>query len=88
MQSMKESVSFSGNETESISLDFSELLEKGMKYVQELSGDVWTDYNSHDPGVTILEQLCYALTDVAFRTSLPIEEILTPGKDLPINAQN
>ena len=49
-----------------------------MTYIQELSGEVWTDYNAHDPGVTILEQLCYALTDIAYRTSLPITSFLAP----------
>ncbi len=85
---MKESDSFSRNDIEPTSLNFSELREKGLEYVQELCGEVWTDYNSHDPGVTILEQLCYALTDVALRTSLPVEDLLTPAKDLPLVAQN
>lgn len=83
---MKQSASFSGNEVESVSLNFSVLRERGLKYIQELSGDVWTDYNSHDPGVTILEQLCYALTDSAFRTSLPVNDLLVPGENLPVNA--
>ncbi len=85
---MKQSASFSGKEVESISLDFSELREKGLEYIQKLSGDVWTDYNSHDPGVTILEQLCYALTDIAFRTSLPVNDLLIPGEKLPVNAKS
>lgn len=85
---MKQSASFSGNEVESVSLNFSELREKGLKYIQELSGDVWTDYNAHDPGVTILEQLCYALTDIAFRTSLPVNELLIPGEKFPVNAKS
>jgi len=85
---MKQSASFSGNEVESVSLDFSELREKGLEYIQKLSADVWTDYNSHDPGVTILEQLCYALTDSAYRTSLPVNDLLIPGEKLPVNANS
>lgn len=77
---MKKSVSFSKEDVESTSLNFTELRERGLEYVQELSGDVWTDYNSHDPGVTILEQLSYALTDIGLRTSLPVEELLMPAK--------
>ncbi|WP_372948277.1 hypothetical protein [Mariniphaga sp.] len=84
---MKQSASFSGNEVESVSLDFSELRERGLEYIQKLSGDVWTDYNSHDPGVTILEQLCYALTDIAYRTSLPVNDLLIPGEKLPVDAK-
>jgi hypothetical protein len=88
MEELKQSASFSGNEVENVSLDFSELREKGLEFIQKLSGDVWTDYNSHDPGVTILEQLCYALTDLAYRTSLPVNDLLAPGEKLPVNAKS
>ncbi|MCK9200415.1 MAG: hypothetical protein M0P59_00295 [Gallionella sp.] len=49
-------------------LDFDGLRKEGIRLVQEISGDVWTDYNLHDPGVTILEALCYGLTDLAYRS--------------------
>lgn len=48
----------------------------GIRYAQELSGDIWTDYNEHDPGVTILEQLCYALTELGFKTDYGIESLI------------
>ena len=83
---MKESVSISGEQIENISLNFTELREKGLEYIQKFSGDVWTDYNLHDPGVTILDQLCYALTDIGYRTSLPIKDLLTPEKGKDIDA--
>src|SRR5690606_23256731 len=35
--------------------------------------------NSHDPGVTILEQLCYAITDLAYRINYPISDLLGAG---------
>ena len=55
-----------------------ELLRKtGLNYIQQFSGKVWTDYNVHDPGITIMELLCYALTDLAYRTSFPVADILT-----------
>ncbi len=52
------------------------LKAKGIKFVQQLTGAFWTDYNEHDPGVTILEQLVYAMTDLAYRTGLPIQDLL------------
>jgi len=82
---MKESASFSGKEVENTSLNFTELREKGIEFIQNFSKEVWTDYNSHDPGITILEQLCFALTDIALRTSMPIEDLLTPEKGIPID---
>ncbi len=60
-------------------LDFQFLKEKGLKYIEQLSSNFWTDYNNHDPGITILEMLCYAITDLGARISLPIENILTPA---------
>ncbi len=69
---------FSAGNTRRTSLDFAQLRAKGLSHLQHLSGDIWTDYNAHDPGVTILEQLCYALTDIAYRTSLPIQYFLAP----------
>ncbi|MBK6265147.1 hypothetical protein JKA74_08865 [Marivirga sp. S37H4] len=58
------------------SLDYKALRKEGIKYLQELSGKIWTDFNEHDPGVTLLEQICYALTDVAYRTNISIEKLL------------
>ena len=59
-------------------LDFSFLRKKGLEYIEKLSGNLWTDYNTHDPGVTILEVLCYALTDLGMRMEMPLENILVP----------
>ncbi|TAE74795.1 MAG: hypothetical protein EAZ85_04035 [Bacteroidetes bacterium] len=63
-------------EQENKGLDFEFLKAEGIKLLQDLTGDYWTDFNAHDPGITILEQLCYALTDVAFRTDFPIPDLL------------
>ncbi|SEN77269.1 hypothetical protein SAMN05428959_10353 [Duganella sp. CF517] len=60
-------------------LDFAALQQAGLAFVQELAGKQWTDFNAHDPGVTILDQLCYALTDLAYRSSLPHEDYLAAG---------
>ncbi|MBN2527993.1 MAG: hypothetical protein JXR76_16505 [Deltaproteobacteria bacterium] len=47
--------------------DFHALRKQGITWLQALAGDNWTDFNLHDPGVTILEQLCFALTDMDYR---------------------
>lgn len=57
-------------------LDFHFLRKKGIEYIESLGGNLWTDYNSHDPGITILEMLCYAITDLGMRINMPIENIL------------
>lgn len=80
--------SFSKNETLKGSMDFNYLKNKGLEYVQKLSGDIWTDYNLHDPGVTILEQLCFALTDLAYRTAYEVEDLLTKAQNEAKVAEN
>ncbi len=61
-------------------LDYRALLEEGTRLVQQLSGDSWTNFNYSDPGVTILEQLCYALTELSYRASFPVPDLLgAPG---------
>src|ERR1700761_2138881 len=62
--------------------DFSSLRRAGIKYLGRLSGQRWSDYNSHDPGITILEQFCYALTDLGYRIRYQLPDLLTrEGKD-------
>jgi len=61
--------------------DYEALRKAGLGYIQEFSGKVWTDYNVHDPGITILELLCYALTDLAYRTSFPVADLLTAANE-------
>jgi hypothetical protein len=56
--------------------DFAALRSKGLEYIQNLSSSLWTDYNEHDPGITILEALCYAITELGYRTSLPMRDLL------------
>lgn len=62
------------NPNESLNLDY--LIEKGIKLISQYSGKEWSDYNYHDPGITLLEQICYAITDLAYRTNLPLENLL------------
>ncbi len=58
-------------------LNFQTLRDIGIAHLQALSGKLWTDYNLHDPGVTILEVLCYAVTDLGYRNNLDIQDLLT-----------
>jgi len=58
-------------------LDFDGLRKEGIRLAQEASGDVWTDYNLHDPGVTLLEAICYALTDLVYRTGFSVADYLS-----------
>ncbi|MFA7061347.1 MAG: hypothetical protein WC156_11080, partial [Pedobacter sp.] len=67
--------------TSETALDQRQLNAIGLGHVQRLSSRIWTDYNVHDPGITILELLCYALTDLGYRASFPIEDLLASETD-------
>ena len=66
--------------------DFEGLRQEGIRLLQRLAGATWTDHNDHDPGITILEQLCYALTDLGYRIDYDIPDLLAssgdPARDL------
>ncbi len=58
---------------------YTRLQEKSIQTVQRLSGEVWTDFNEHDPGVTTLQALNYALTELDYRLQFNISDYLTPS---------
>lgn len=58
--------------------DFFRLRLGGIGFIEEMGSRLWTDYNEHDPGITILEALCYAITDLAYRIGWDIKDLLTP----------
>ncbi len=47
--------------------DFEGLRQESMARLGELAPD-WTDHNVHDPGVTLLEVMLWALSDLHYRT--------------------
>lgn len=58
------------------SVDHLSLFARGLDHVRALAGRTWTDHNIHDPGITTLELLAYALTDLGYRASFPIADLL------------
>ena len=78
---MIEPKNFTIPEFKSASENYDLLLEKGIALIQNYSGESWTDFNYHDPGITLLEQICYAITDLGYRTNFPIEDLLIGKKE-------
>lgn len=62
-------------------IEFDKLRNEGIQLLQELSGNIWTDYNAHDPGVTILEQLIYALTEFQYLLDFDVKDFFTNSDD-------
>lgn len=53
------------------------LQEDTLQALQQLSGKVWTDFNAHDPGITMLDVLNYALTELDYKLGFPLVDYLT-----------
>ncbi len=77
MLSFNEHISIPKDTNSRDDLDFEFLRQQGIAYIEKLAGSLWTDFNSHDPGITILEVLSYAITDLANRLNLPMADLLT-----------
>ena len=62
-------------------MDFDFLRSQGITYIQNLGSTTWTDYNLHDPGITILEALAYTITDLSTRANQQVNDLLAskPG---------
>ncbi|TMM58010.1 hypothetical protein FEE95_00870 [Maribacter algarum] len=56
--------------------DYIALRKKGIELIEKLGSTYWTDYNIHDPGITLLELLCFAQTEVGFKLGFSIEDLL------------
>ncbi|RUT67876.1 hypothetical protein D0817_24070 [Flavobacterium cupreum] len=59
------------------SQDFTFLKGEAMDYVQKHIGSEWTNFNPSDPGMTIVDQFCYALTELGYCTDFSVADILT-----------
>lgn len=78
------------------SQDFAFLRAKGISLIQDYSGksELWTDYNTHDPGISFLEAISYAITDSGLMAKSPESKLfLVPlanqlGSILNNNASN
>ena len=56
---------------------YTELQRQTLAEAQRLSGKVWTDYNAHDPGVTLADTANYALTELDYKLGFPLPDYLS-----------
>ena len=62
-----------------ISLNYAALRESGLELIRQYAGESWTDHNVHDPGITLLEAFCYAITELGFRIQQSMPDLLSSG---------
>ena len=62
-------------------MDYTRLRAEGQRFIAGLAGRTWTDYNATDPGITLLESLCYAITDLGYRLGFAMPDLLAGAPD-------
>jgi hypothetical protein len=72
-----DTINYISNQQLPLHLDFKSLKEEALDYIHKHIGSEWTNFNPSDPGVTILDQFCYALTELGYCTDFSIQDILT-----------
>ena len=58
-------------------MDYDGLCAYGLDYIRKAGSRYWTDFNVHDPGVTILEALTLSINDLSYRSSASMADLLT-----------
>lgn len=59
---------------------YERLQRSSLEALQRLSGEVWTDYNPGDPGVTTADIANYALTELDYKLGFSLRDYLTDGE--------
>lgn len=63
---------------------FDALWQQAHEVITALSGDVWTDTGDHDPGITLLQSATWNCSDLSYRASLPLNDLLTCQDQRPL----
>ncbi|WP_342323018.1 hypothetical protein AAEY27_00475 [Kosakonia sp. BYX6] len=58
-------------------IDFDTLWQQVTESLDAHYGDIWTDTTDHDPGVTLLQAAAWNVSDVGYRLSLSLNDLLT-----------
>ena len=59
---------------------YTRLQRQTLKEMQRMSGKVWTDYNAHDPGVTLADVANYALAELDYKLGFGTADYLSEAE--------
>lgn len=65
--------------------DFNLLREEAIERLAKLGSRRWTDFNTSDPGITLLEAMCYSITEMGYRTGFEIQDLIVPKNKTDVN---
>jgi hypothetical protein len=58
--------------------EFEQLLGKGLNLLQSPDAGGWTDHNLHDPGITVLEALAFAMSELQMKGETDMQDLYAP----------
>ena len=61
---------------------FRSLRERGIGSLQKNASVAWSDHNVHDPGITILEALCYVISEIGNQLNFSFEDLIATVKGI------
>lgn len=56
---------------------YTQLQKQTLDELQRLSGKVWTDFNVHDPGITLADAANHVLTEIDYKLGFELQDYLT-----------
>ncbi|WP_144407605.1 hypothetical protein [Gynuella sunshinyii] len=56
------------------------LKQQAVNLVQQVCQQNWTDHNTADPGITLLEVLSFAISDMCYRLEFSVPDLLAPDR--------
>lgn len=59
---------------------YNQLQKEILTLLQQLCGDQWSDFNAHDPGVTLAEIINYALYELDYQLTFSPGDICTDSR--------
>lgn len=60
------------------SIHYDQLWQQALSDLDCYAKGTWSDTADHDPGVTLLQGFSYAVSDLGYRHTLPLTDLLTP----------
>lgn len=57
--------------------NYEDLRALGIARITALCGEVWSNHNAPDAGITLLEAMAYGVTDLGYRTAFPMADLMT-----------
>ncbi len=57
--------------------NYNQMRSESIAFIEQICGVNWSNLNDSDPGITILDQICFALTELGYCGSFSIPDILT-----------